>query len=226
MKTWILTGILVLCLAVGFMAGCNENSSRAEQKENPNQISTTEARSDTAITAELKGKITDDELLDNTDVSTETENGVVTLTGTVATEAQKTRAEEIAKNTNGVVSVNSQIVVNPSTSSSLEEKTKDAAKKVEQTTKEVAKEAEQKTKEGYSETKEALGDARITSEVKLKFAADDTVKALNIDVDTDNGVVSLNGTVNSKKELDQAIRLAKAVDGVKKVKSNLQISQQ
>jgi hyperosmotically inducible periplasmic protein len=208
MKTWILSGILVLCLALGFMAGCNENSSRAEQKENPNQVGATETRSDTAITAELKGKITDSELLDNTDISVETNNGVATLTGAVATEAQKAHAEELAKNTKGVTSVDNKLVVNP-------EKSKG-----------IVGNAEEKAKEGYSESKDALSNARITSEVKLKFAADDTVKALNIDVDTNNGVVTLNGTVNSKKELNQAVQLAKSVDGVKHVKSNLTISQQ
>jgi hyperosmotically inducible periplasmic protein len=206
MKTWILSGILVLCLALGFMAGCNENSSRAEQKENPNQVGATETRSDTAITAELKGKITDSELLDNTDISVETNNGVATLTGTVATEAQKAHAEELAKNTKGVLSVDDKLVVNPEKSKGM------------------VGNAEEKTKEGYSEATETLSDARITSEVKLKFAADDTVKALNIDVDTDNGVVTLNGEVNSKNELQQAIRLAKSIDGVKQVKQNLTIA--
>lgn len=206
MKTWILSGILVLCLAVGFMAGCNENNSRAEQKENPNQVGTTETRSDTAITAELKGKITDSDLLDNTDISVETNNGVATLTGAVATEAQKAHAEELAKNTKSVMSVDNKLVVNPEKSKGL------------------VGNAEEKTKEGYSEAKETLSDARITSEVKLKFAADDTVKALNIDVDTNNGVVTLNGTVNSKNELQQAIRLAKSIDGVKQVKQNLTIA--
>jgi hyperosmotically inducible periplasmic protein len=190
------------------MAGCNENSSRAEQKENPNQVGATETRSDTAITAELKGKITDSELLDNTDISVETNNGVATLTGAVATEAQKAHAEELAKNTKGVTSVDNKLVVDP-------EKSKG-----------IVGNAEEKAKEGYSESKDALSNARITSEVKLKFAADDTVKALNIDVDTNNGVVTLNGTVNSKKELNQAVQLAKSVDGVKHVKSNLTISKQ
>jgi hyperosmotically inducible periplasmic protein len=208
MKTWILSGILVLCLALGFMAGCNENSSRAEQQENPNQVGTTETRSDTAITAELKGKITDDDLLDHTDISVDTNNGVVALTGTIATDAQKARAEELAKNTTGVVSVNNQLGLNPDHGKGM------------------VGNAEEKAKEGYSETKDALSNARITSEVKLKFAADDTVKALNIDVDTNEGVVTLTGTVNSKKELDHAVRLAKSVDGVKHVKSNLTVSQQ
>jgi hyperosmotically inducible protein len=207
MKTWLL-GILVLCLAVGFMAGCNENNSRAEQKENPNQVGAKEARSDTVITAELKAKITDSELLDHTDISVETNNAVVTLTGTVATEAQKSQAEELAKNTEGVASVDNKLTLNPDQGKGM------------------VGSAEEKTKEGYAETKDALSNARITSEVKLKFAADDTVKALNIDVDTNNGVVTLSGTVNSKKELNQAVQLAKSVDGVKHVKSNLTISQQ
>jgi hyperosmotically inducible periplasmic protein len=209
MKTWILSGILVLCLALGFMAGCNENNSRAEQKDNPNQIGATkDARSDTSITAELKGKITDDDLLNDTDISVETQNGIATLTGSVATAEQKARAEELAKGTTGVMSVNNKLAVNPDQSKGMTGNAGD------------------KAKEGYSETKGALSDARITSEVKLKFAADDTVKALNIDVDTDNGVVTLNGAVNSKSELQQAIRLAKTIDGVKHVKSNLTIAKQ
>jgi hyperosmotically inducible periplasmic protein len=208
MKTWILSGILVLCLGLGFMAGCNENNSRAEQKDNPNQIGATkDTRSDTAITAELKGKITDSDLLDNTNISVDTDHNVVTLSGEVATAEQKAHAEELAKNTTGVLSVNNKLVINP-------EKSKG-----------ISGNAGEKTKEGYNETKGALSNARITSEVKLKFAADDTVKALNIDVDSNNGVVTLNGTVNSKAELQKAIQLAKSVDGVTHVKSNLTIAQ-
>ena len=215
MKTWILSGILVLCLALGFMAGCNENSSRAEQKDNPNQIGATkDVRSDTAITAELKGKITESDLLDNTDISVDTDHNVVTLSGEVATADQKAHAEELAKNTTGVLSVNNKLAINPDKSKGLTDKAG-----------EITDKAGDKTKEGYNETKGTLSNARITSEVKLKFAADDTVKALNIDVDTANGVVSLNGTVNSKAELHKAIQLAKSVDGVKQVKSNLTIAQ-
>lgn len=208
MKTWILSGILVLSLALGFMAGCNENNSRAEQKDNPSQVGATkDARSDTAITAELKGKITDSDLLDNTDISVDTDHNVVTLSGSVATAEQKAHAEELAKNTSGVLSVNNKLAIKPESGKGITGK------------------AEEKTKEGYNDTKGTLSNARITSEVKLKFAADDTVKALNIDVDTDNGVVTLNGTVNSKAELQKAIQLAKSVDGVHHVKSNLTIAQ-
>ena len=64
-------------------------------------------------------------------------------------------------------------------------------------------------REGYSDTKDALCNARITSEVKLKFAADDTVKALNIDVDTNKGLVTLRGTVNPEAGIKSGSSLGK-----------------
>jgi hyperosmotically inducible protein len=205
----------VICLALTAFTGCSDNYSKAEPEDQ--QAATENKRSDTAITTELKAKITDDELLDNTDVSVDTNNGIVTLTGSVHSAAQEQRANELAKNTEGVVSVNSNLRVEPesSTGSALKEQSKETGKDIKDATGNVA-----------HDTKEAISDARVTSEVKLKFAADDTVKALNIDVDTDNGLVTLRGSVNSKAELNQAIKLAKSVDGVKKVVSELEIVNQ
>jgi osmotically-inducible protein OsmY len=44
---------------------------------------------------------------------------------------------------------------------------------------------------------ETVSDATINTKVKASFAADDLVKAHNINVDTVRGVVTLNGTVNT-----------------------------
>jgi len=79
------------------------------------------------------------------------------------------------------------------------------------------------TREAAEETGEVITDASITAAVKMKMADDELVKASNIDVDTEEGVVTLNGTVGSKAEEQKAIDLAQSVDGVKKVISNLQI---
>src|SRR6187549_3755958 len=68
---------------------------------------------------------------------------------------------------------------------------------------------------------ETVSDATINTKVKASFAADDLVKAHNINVDTVRGVVTLNGTVNTAAEKSQAISLAKKVNGVKEVKDNL-----
>ncbi|HSE39714.1 MAG TPA: BON domain-containing protein [Acidobacteriota bacterium] len=215
MKKYIGLCIFVICLALTAFTGCSDNYSKAEPKDQ--QAGTEDKRSDTVITTELKAKITDDELLDNTDVSVDTENGVVTLTGTVHNADQEQRANELAKNTEGVVSVKSNLRIEPesSTGKALKEQSKETGENIKDATGNVA-----------HDTKEAMSDARITSETKLKFAADDTVKALNIDVDTDNGVVTLRGTVNSKAELNKAIALAKSVKGVKKVISELEIVNQ
>jgi len=66
-------------------------------------------------------------------------------------------------------------------------------------------------------------DAIINGKVKFALAADDLVKARNINVDTIRGIVQLNGTVNSAAEKAQALKLAREVSGVVEVKDNLKV---
>ena len=63
----------------------------------------------------------------------------------------------------------------------------------------------------------AQTDPGITTAVKSKLAADDTVKATDINVDTRNGVVTLKGEVPSAAAKTRALELAKATDGVRDV---------
>lgn len=60
-------------------------------------------------------------------------------------------------------------------------------------------------------------DAGITTAVKAKFAADDTVKAYQINVDTKDKIVTLKGEVNTAAARDRAVELARATDGVRDV---------
>lgn len=57
-------------------------------------------------------------------------------------------------------------------------------------------------------------DAGITTNVKTKLAADDTVKAYQVDVDTSNHVVTLTGTVDNPAAKAQAVMIARNTDGV------------
>jgi hyperosmotically inducible protein len=70
---------------------------------------------------------------------------------------------------------------------------------------------------------EAIDDATITARVKTRLINDPDIGAMKIDVDTFRGVVTLSGAVKSKAEEAKAIQLARGVDGVKDVKSTLQI---
>ena len=60
-------------------------------------------------------------------------------------------------------------------------------------------------------------DTGITAKVKATLAADDVVKASQIDVQTNAGVVTLTGNVDSEEAKDRALALAKETTGVVKV---------
>lgn len=57
-------------------------------------------------------------------------------------------------------------------------------------------------------------DAGITTAVKSKLAADDTVKASQVDVDTQNHVVTLSGMVETPAAKAMAVQIARNTDGV------------
>ena len=70
----------------------------------------------------------------------------------------------------------------------------------------------------------AKTDPGITTAVKSKLAADDTVKAYKIDVDTKDHVVTLTGTVDSSAAKDRAVTLARTTEGVNNVIDNLTVA--
>jgi|SRR5215468_6599935 len=70
---------------------------------------------------------------------------------------------------------------------------------------------------------ERIDDTTITTRVKTAMLNDPAVGGLSIGVDTYKGVVTLSGRVKSQAERDQALELARKVDGVTEVKDALQV---
>jgi len=110
------------------------------------------------------------------------------------------------------------------------DKTKQAASNVADKTREmtgrterVAENAGDKTERAGSRTATAMSDTAITAKVKAGLAAEPDLSALAIKVETEKGVVMLSGFVESKAEADRAEKLAKGVDGVTRVKSNIKV---
>jgi hypothetical protein len=68
-------------------------------------------------------------------------------------------------------------------------------------------------------------DAGITTAVKTKMAADDTVKAYQIDVDTSDKIVTLRGEVSSPAAETMAIQIARDTDGVLDVIDEIRVVQ-
>jgi osmotically-inducible protein OsmY len=72
-------------------------------------------------------------------------------------------------------------------------------------------------------TGQNIDDSNTTAAVKTQLARDKVSSLTRIDVDTNAGVVSLNGTVESAEQRARAEQVAKGVGGVKRVINNLQV---
>lgn len=134
------------------------------------------------------------------------ERGHVTTAAAVASSA----GAKIAENTREAVA-------------SVKEKTAAAVDR----TKEMASNASQRTGDAAERAGErstrVASDSSITTKVKAGLVADPDLKAMNISVDTEGGVVMLSGFVASKAEADKAATLAKSVDGVTSVKNTIKV---
>jgi osmotically-inducible protein OsmY len=68
-----------------------------------------------------------------------------------------------------------------------------------------------------------MDDAAITAGVKTHLIGDADTKAYQINVETRNGVVQLNGFVDSASAKTEAERIASETEGVKEVRNNLEV---
>jgi len=161
---------------------------------------------------------------------------VVTLTGVVSTKAESDKAARLAHVT-GVTRVNNNLVVTKEvkgtagraaekTKDGVEkgaEKTKDGLEKAGEATKDGAEKVYDKSKEVVSATGEVITDSWITSRVHSKFIGEDLLKDSHINVDTQDHIVTLRGTVMSAAAKARAVTEAKEVEGVRSVVDHLTI---
>jgi osmotically-inducible protein OsmY len=76
------------------------------------------------------------------------------------------------------------------------------------------------TKEG---TGEFIDDTVITAKVKAAMAADPTVKATEINVETFKGDVQLSGFVADPADAQKAATIARGIKGVSSVKNDVRV---
>jgi hyperosmotically inducible periplasmic protein len=207
------------------------------------QTSTAAKVDDSTIKSRVETRLKNDATLKGDNIVVSVDKGVVTLSGTVHSNAQKDRAKELAK-VSGVTDVDSKLEVEstgPSTVDKAEAKTKDAAKATKDATKDAGKATKdatvkgaektkdaaaktgEKTKDAVATTGEVINDAWITSKVSTDFVNEDTLKGSDINVDTKDHVVTLKGTVVSAAGKARAEEIAKTTKGVKRVVNTLTI---
>lgn len=66
-----------------------------------------------------------------------------------------------------------------------------------------------------------VDDAGITTSIKSAYAADQTVAATAISVETLNGTVQLSGFAKSQAEKDRAVAIARQTKGVVAVRNDI-----
>ena len=83
---------------------------------------------------------------------------------------------------------------------------------------------DQVTEEGRQKNTEYVGDATLTTKVHTALANDVGMKTLTrINVDSEKGVVTLKGQVDSAETKRRAEEVAKRVSGVTSVKNELKV---
>ncbi|MGI2170979.1 BON domain-containing protein [Shewanella sp. MF05960] len=136
--------------------------------------------------------------LNSFDINTDVIDGNVTLTGKVNSSVDKALAAELVKSVDGVNEVNNELTVMKQHSSD---------------------------KDHDSDTLvDTLTDSKVATVVKTRLLFSTDISGTEIDVDVENGVVTLEGTVSSDAERDLALTIAKNTDDVKEVVDELRIT--
>jgi osmotically-inducible protein OsmY len=198
--------ILSLTLAVSLSFGCADREQRSEAAAEPTMT-------DHDLEQRVEAQLNTNADLDRLDLSVDAdaERNLVTLSGDVETEAQKNQAMELARNAHPGLMVNSQIEVEPREVSRSE------------WTEEHARAARDKAVEYGDKIGNSLDDAWIHTKITTKLIGDNDASAHEINVDVNNNVVTLRGTVDSADEKAEATRIARETEGVKSVNNQLKV---
>ncbi|MGG5870381.1 BON domain-containing protein [Pseudomonas peli] len=130
-------------------------------------------------------------------IDVDVENGSAKLTGKVETDVERDLAEQIALGIEGVKKVDNQLTLDP------------------------AFEAKASAEPNLSQR---FDDATLVATVKSKLLWNSNTEGLDINVNADNGKVSLTGNAQTAEAKELAGRLAANTDGVRAVDNQLSVS--
>jgi hyperosmotically inducible periplasmic protein len=150
---------------------------------------------DATTTASVRSKLSWNSNTDALDIHVDTRDGKVTLTGSADSNAERSSAARVARDTDGVVSLDNEIAL--------------ADKSIV-----LGHVVPVDTQSGRS-----ASDSWITSKVKSTLVLTRNMNSFDVAVTTVDGVVSLNGEVDTAAQREHVMRVAQEVRGVKKVEA-------
>lgn len=197
-------GFLIL---VGLLAGCSQTGSTTSANA-PSVMTDSDLQN--AIQARLNAD--PDLSAAKLDVDAHAKDNKVTLKGTVPTETIRLRAVELAKAGAPNLEITDKIDVKPKEISRSEY------------TEEMARDAREKAKTTGDKLGTSVNDAWIHTKITSKLIGDKDTPARKINIDVVDGVVTLRGEVNSPTAKDEADRIAKDTEGVRRVRNLLKVT--
>jgi hyperosmotically inducible protein len=196
--------VLVLCAGAAVLSAQSTAQAKA-------------AIADSWITTQVYAKFFADREIKGRNLTVHTDHGVVTLTGAVESSTEHDRAVSAAKSVDGVKQVVDKLSrVSPGKSGDARSGPSGTASREVDSIKEHAKTAADRVGKEISDT-------LVTTKVQAMFYLDREVKAMDIDVTTREGVVTLTGTVDSEAVRKKAVADARSTDGVKQVVDKLTV---
>lgn len=210
-RTWT---VAVASMALLGTTACNRNEPAdtstvptAQAPAEPQAYETAEARTDSGITTAVQARYYADDTIRNRNVDVTTENGVVTLRGTVDSEQSKQKAQQLAQNVAGVTRVENQIQV--------QSEERPAA-----TTGTTAETRPAESAEGPAD----IDAGWISTKIQAQYFMNPELKPWNIDVTSSStGVVTLSGEIDNATDKQQAVKIAQNTEGVTRVEDNLRV---
>jgi len=145
------------------------------------------------------------------DVSSDVDKNQITLKGTVPTEPQRMQVVEVAKAARPGVTVVDKIDVKPPEVARSEY------------TEDMARVDREKAKSMGDKLGDSLDDAWIHTKIVAKLIGDSQTPARKINVDVSKNIVTLRGDVESAAAREEAERIARETDGVKRVVNLLKV---
>ena len=135
--------------------------------------------------------------LNNFGIDPDVHNGDLTLSGTVAKPADKSLAEEIARNLDQIGKITNNLKISDQNEGIIDKSARAFA-------------------DGWR-------DATTTAGIATEYTANPAIKKRKIDIETDKGVVTLSGIVSSEQEKQLAEDIARSYKHVHSVTNNLTV---
>ncbi|MBI2434788.1 MAG: BON domain-containing protein [Candidatus Hydrogenedentes bacterium] len=198
---------------------------------------------DETLRADVRSRLAYNTTVKNADIDVEVDGGSVELTGKVASEEDKQEVERLVRDVDGVKHVDNALSVDTVLAARTEETTEETEEAEREAAEQRAETAEERdeivdiapedpTEETAGEKVaqksenviDTLSDEWIEKRVEANLALNRYISMGDLDVEVDNGVCTITGTVLADQQRNTIGNIAQTTPGVKQVMNNVTVT--